>query len=323
MRTAAEYRTMMGLGPIPDSPVIYQEYTMFGLARTVDGSNNNDLLIVQGATYTFGAAGDDIIDLRTPNGWKGSKTFGGAGADTFVLSTQIGDLILDFNAAEGDKLDLSNVVERYSDLVISTGSTNASISYGNMRWYILGDDGRLTAANIITRDSLSAATSSGNDVVKGGTGHETLLGLNGADIVSGYAGNDTVNGNGGNDLVNGHDGNDLVHGGQGDDVVSGDGSDDLLYGDLGNDALHGGQGNDQMTGGAGADKFYFLGNAYGNDIVTDFQLGVDKLVFDATNMPPHTLALVNGSLVITQGANSITLMGVTGISQSDVQFEFT
>ncbi|WP_082131279.1 Ig-like domain-containing protein, partial [Neisseria arctica] len=59
-----------------------------------------------------------------------------------------------------------------------------------------------------------------------------------------------------------------------------DGGDDTLNGGSGNDILFGGAGNDTLTGGEGADQFVFLANSNsGQDIITDFEAGVDKVVF--------------------------------------------
>ena len=58
------------------------------------------------------------------------------------------------------------------------------------------------------------------------------------------------------------------------------GGNDTLNGGTGNDVLFGGAGNDTLTGGEGNDKFVFLANSNsGQDVITDFQAGSDKIVF--------------------------------------------
>jgi large repetitive protein len=53
---------------------------------------------------------------------------------------------------------------------------------------------------------------------------------------------------------------------------------DILDGGTGNDSLFGGVGNDNMTGGAGTDTFVIsAGFNNGNDTITDFAVGTDKL----------------------------------------------
>ena len=47
----------------------------------------------------------------------------------------------------------------------------------------------------------------------------------------------------------------------------------------GGDLLIGGAGNDTLAGGPGADTFHFDGTDFGEDWITDFTLGEDKLEF--------------------------------------------
>ena len=63
----------------------------------------------------------------------------------------------------------------------------------------------------------------------------------------------------------------------GKDTLNGGEHNDVLDGGAGNDKLYGGTGNDTLTGGADADQFIVNAKAFGNDTVTDFQDGVDKI----------------------------------------------
>jgi Ca2+-binding RTX toxin-like protein len=69
--------------------------------------------------------------------------------------------------------------------------------------------------------------------------------------------------------LTGLDGNDLLLGGR-------DWGNDVLNGDAGNDTFIGGLGNDTMTGGQGLDAF-IIQPFGGNDVITDFELGIDQL----------------------------------------------
>ncbi|MCO5118053.1 MAG: Ig-like domain-containing protein [Burkholderiaceae bacterium] len=65
--------------------------------------------------------------------------------------------------------------------------------------------------------------------------------------------------------------------------------DDVLDGGAGNDLIFGQGGNDTLTGGAGADTFVFSMHAdNGNDVITDFEVGVDRIMLidsiDATHV---------------------------------------
>ena len=109
------------------------------------------------------------------------------------------------------------------------------------------------------------------------TGPDTLIGTSAHEEIKGGNGSDHLYGRGGFDRLLGGEGYDYLDGGEGVDY---------LDGGSGNDTLVGGTGNDTLTGGIGADKFVFnvgpnsSGYAGGLDKITDFTVGVDKLVFD-------------------------------------------
>ena len=102
-----------------------------------------------------------------------------------------------------------------------------------------------------------------------------------------------------------------------------DGGDDTLNGGKGDDVLFGGAGNDTLTGGEGADQFVFLANSNnGNDVITDFQAGVDKVVFAdlvslhdlqnaVWNDETHTLSFTGVGKDGTTYQNSITFNGLS------------
>ena len=64
-----------------------------------------------------------------------------------------------------------------------------------------------------------------------------------------------------------------------DDVpfeVSGTTGDDIIYGSVFDDIIEGLAGNDVLTGGKGSDVFEFMAG-FGEDTITDFEFGVDKI----------------------------------------------
>jgi serralysin len=67
-----------------------------------------------------------------------------------------------------------------------------------------------------------------------------------------------------------------ANGGSGRDYLVGNHVSNKLNGNAGNDVLNGLGGDDILTGGAGADEFRFFDNP-GNDRITDFVSGVDKI----------------------------------------------
>ncbi len=99
--------------------------------------------------------------------------------------------------------------------------------------------------------------------------------------------------------------------------VTGDGN-DTLSGGAGNDNLWGMMGNNTLTGGEGADRFYASRMVSANDTVTDFEVGVDKLVLAdmidmnaAANQNPGTVQNSNTLLslddLISQGGTNQTI----------------
>jgi Ca2+-binding RTX toxin-like protein len=152
-----------------------------------------------------------------------------------------------------------------------------------------------------------------NDLITGGFGNDSLSGGAGDDKLFGYEDADTMSGGTGNDFLNGGIGKDLLRGGLNNDILTGDYDNDSLYGDDGNDSLYGnygddslyggygddkfdgGNGNDILYGGNGNDHFGFLtvnvsplignknvANSLGRDTITDFTVGVDKIVLAKT-----------------------------------------
>ena len=130
----------------------------------------------------------------------------------------------------------------------------------------------------------------GDDTLYGGNGHDNLYGDGGTDIVYGGSGNDDVYGGSGDDFLSGNDGDDSLSGGGENDVLAGGDGADGLYGGAGEDTLVGGLGDDTLFGDFGsgsnesfADTFIFEDNQGPEaDIIADFETGIDKIDFTAT-----------------------------------------
>jgi Ca2+-binding RTX toxin-like protein len=102
-------------------------------------------------------------------------------------------------------------------------------------------------------------------------------------------------------------------------LLFGDASANVLTGGTGADRLEGRAGNDTLAGGAGADIFAFA-SGNGADLVTDFQPGTDKLVFQGFSASQIKVASSSAGLVLTDGVrgDSVTLKGVTQLAAGDI-----
>ena len=115
-------------------------------------------------------------------------------------------------------------------------------------------------------------------------------------------------------------------------VRAGDGN-DVLDGGAGNDCLKGGAGRDTLTGAAGSDIFSFDYDegSIEADIITDFEVGIDRLEFvqgfetdeqdfDIEQSLGNTAIYYTGS---SQREVIVTLTGVTeGVNFDDLLFYF-
>ena len=103
--------------------------------------------------------------------------------------------------------------------------------------------------------------------------------------------------------------------------INGSAIDNTLVGGATNDIITGYDGNDTMTGGAGADMFWYNGTGWGNDVITDFQLGIDQIDLRGVSgaHPLSLLTVQSGADTVisyTNGAttSTITLQNVTATS---------
>lgn len=217
------------------------------LANILIGYAGNDRLIGQGGNDTiYAGQGDD-------------KLFGDAGADK--LFGEAGQDVL-HGGAGNDSL---------------FGGDDADTAYaGDDADIVYGGNGNDTLYGDAGNDTIYGE--SGDDRLAGGLGNDVLYGSGGKDVLYGQEGSDKVYGEDGNDLVYGSDGDDTVYGGEGADTMFGGAGSDSLYGGDGlyADVIHGDEGNDTLKGGGGADVFVF-GSGSGQDILLDFEDGLDHI----------------------------------------------
>ena len=235
--------------------------------------------------------------------------------------------------------------------ILITGSGNDVLDGGAGRDVLFGGYGndRMFGGN----DDDEIHGEAGDDLIDGGHGADKLFGDEGIDTLSyasstggvnvnidtgavsgGYAFLDTIHnfenvtGSQFADVLVGTDGIGFsTQNGNGeiaDNVMRGLGGDDQIDGRDGHDRIDGGTGNDWLTGGADSDIFMFqavdqLPSSHipappGDDIITDFQVGVDQLEFSGIEtLYDLNFQEVNGNAVITyaHATGSITLTGVS------------
>jgi hypothetical protein len=79
---------------------------IFGIGYWVSGGDGNDYLSMDLALELNGGEGDDVLEVLEPS----SETYyiGGPGADTFNCSPGPGDIVQDYNPAEGDRVSAAD-----------------------------------------------------------------------------------------------------------------------------------------------------------------------------------------------------------------------
>lgn len=264
---------------------------------TLGGSSRSNTL--------WGGAGDDVL-----NGGGGrDQLYGGAGNDRLNGGADLDTAHYD-DATQGVTVDLS--ITRAQDTV--GAGTDTLVNIENLSGSQFADT--LTGNN---GDNVLNGNR-GNDILSGGAGADSLFGKAGFDTASyvdaasgvtvdlsrttaqntGGGGIDTlrsveaVEGSRFADVISGSTRNNTLRGGAGNDV---------LDGGAGNDVLDGQQGSDTLTGGTGKDKFYFdaaLGS--GVDTITDFQVGVDRMVLSSQTFEGLHAGVLSSSAFTTGAA---------------------
>ncbi len=194
---------------------------------------------------------------------------------------------------------------------LSAGRGRDTVDGGAERDILAGGRGDDLLSGEGGRDRLDGGN--GNDILSGGAGNDRLGGGNGSDLAD-YAdtregvtvllargratgseigrdrlvGIEEASGGRGDDRLRGDGGDNGLSGGRGDDTVKGGGGDDGLSGGAGADLIDGERGDDAMTGGSGADVFFF-GRRGGDDVITDFEPGVDKADLTALGLSGRQL----------------------------------
>jgi len=269
------------------------------------------------------AAGDTLVNVENITGSAyGDTLTGDANANILIGGAGV-DAI---NGGAGDDTIIGGAGELVTNGAggFGGGGVSSSTYLGD---YLNGGDGI---------DTVSYATSSAGvsvdlvfqqqfGYVAGGgdaqgdhlSNFENITGSNFDDTLTGDAGANVLTGLDGNDTLMGRDSNDTLISGAGNDTLTGDGS-----------MQAGGPG-------AGSDTFVFAPNS-GQDTITDFQEGIDKIDVSGYRSDPNTPVAYGagaGSVTVEQvgtdtlvhlpdGSSTITLQNITATDLTPTDFLF-
>jgi serralysin len=306
-------------------------------ANSLNGLAGNDVLI--------GGAGNDTLTGLTGNdtlyGGPGNDSMdgGGAGSDTVAYA--------DAAAAVTVSLARQGAVQNTIGAGSDTLSNFENLAGSAFNDTLTGDGNANILSGLAGNDVLVGGV--GNDTLRGAAGNDTLYGGPGNDVMDGGpAGSDTASyadaaagvsvslarqggaqntiGAGTDTLTNFENLNGSAH----NDTLAGDGNANILNGLAGNDVITGNGGSDTLYGNSGADSFVFNAG-FGRDTVADFvatgaghdMIDFSTSVFASFAAVQSHMAQVGADVVITlDGANAVTLKGVTLASLSLADFEF-
>ena len=169
------------------------------------------------------------------------------GTDTFDLSNQTRENVIDLTAGSLSSVGIYNVDDQVSDWATTLGTSNAAIQS-----VVDTMDGYASAANSYYSAYSRTALYTGeyNVAIASSTTIENAIGGSANDTITGNSSNNVISGGAGNDLIEGNGGNDNIDGGAGteDVMVFNDVRANYTITDLG-----GGSYSIAHNGGAGAD----------------------------------------------------------------------
>jgi|GEM_PF-2541722 len=277
------------------------------------GAGNDTILGGDGANSIEGMAGDDNLlggkDGDVFLGSDGDDTINGSDGDD-NLSGNDGNDILNGDAGV-DLLDGGA-----GDDNLNGGADSDFLQDSSGDNILFGNDGSDRIIGGRDLDYLNGGE--GDDDLYGGDGDDTLSGETGDDTLDGAGGNDTLLGSEGNDLIRGAGGNDVIHGHAGDDYLLGSTEDDILHGDEGNDTLSGDGGNNFLLGGDGNDLFNLI--TEGNNVVADFELGIDRLQLSQISYGDLDITGDTNSILSYQDSQIGMVMGVNPVELTQDSF---
>ncbi len=301
-----------------------------------------------GADTMMGGAGNDTYVVDSAGDVVNETAPGSSGADTVIASISYTAGVNVENITLSGSANINATGNGVENALTGNGARNTLSGLdGNDTLLGLGGDDTLNGGN--GDDILDGGV--GADRMTGLAGDDTYYVDNTADVVNenavGSSGIDAIyatvtfatssgvenltllgtaainaTGNGSSNVLTGNTAANTLNGQGGDDVLIGGAGNDVLNGGAGGDTLAGGLGNDTMDGGTGTDIFVFQ-PGFGNDTVIGFDfnptggqdlLDISALGISAANFSTQVDITDTGpDILVTMGANSITLTGVANV----------
>lgn len=306
------------------------------LANTIIGNEAANRLEGRESRDTLtGAGGDDTLD-----GGDGVDSMnGGEGNDSYVLD-RVADIVTEAANAGIDTVlaAISYTLGGNVEQLELTGTAALNGTGNELHNMLLGNAGKNRLSGLEGDDTLIGRSGadrldggSGADQLEGGTGSDSYVVDNLGDVVfeDSRAGKDRVE-----SLVSFTLGEDVENlrligtgnlngtGNSAKNLMTGNAGNNLLSGGDGADTLDGGGGTDGLSGGTGADVFVFRAG-YGFDRVTDFADDIDTLRLDKNlwgggltieQVLSFHSAVVGGNVVLTFGADVLTIIGLNNVA---------
>lgn len=302
-----------------------------GLGRgdvLLGGSAADEIFDADGVALISGGDGDDLIQVHFIDADEGNESasiLGGAGSDVIELSSDDVGLVLDIKTdgpsreSMADGSDIVSLSGTYASANVLLMGGNDSFSGGSGTDSVAGGSGNDVLLGNAGKDLLDGGA--GNDTLDGGSEADILKGGIGNDSLAGGEGNDTLDGGRDEDLMDGGTGADLLAGGAGRDTLMGGAGQDTLIGSEGNDLIVGGDGSDVMKGGAGRDTFAFHWGDIEGDVIQDFKIGEDILIFEGCGVDP-SIEFDGTAWIVSDGVTTETfyIEGVTHLEPGSYFF---
>jgi Ca2+-binding RTX toxin-like protein len=326
--------------------------TLIGIESILGSDFNDTLTGSTGANTLLGGAGNDSLvgggGSDSLDGGSGNDRMLGGALNDFYFVDSTGDIVTEL-AGEGTADTVRTTLNTYT----TPSQVERIIFVGTGNFVGLGNSGS-NQINGHAGDDRFVDVLGGNDTISAGAGSDSMdfrssapavvinlaTGVHGGAAAGDFyssiekffgsnAQADTMTAGTGRANFSGYGGNDTLTGGNNIDVLQGNAGNDSLDGQGGVDNLDGGAGDDTLTGGSGKDVFVYSATGFGQDIITDFEDGSDRLKVHSSNANNIAAFSITGngstSVLLTQilsPTNTITLQGTSAITITALDFVF-